>query len=146
VIDYDDLIATVEAETPAILDPCDPDDWLLLGCKRENGKPCATSSEPAAIRRVEQSIEVYHLDYEPTCKRRHTVAGQLLEKVREAKKAFLEIDEADLKTTRRFKQLFVEIHRMIKMKAPFSGEMHFLLQGQRSPDHPWIENVLSAGG
>lgn len=64
----------------------------------------------------------------------------------EAKKEFLEIDQADQRTTRRFKQIYVEIYRMIRVKARFSGEMHSLLQGQRSPDHPWIENVLSAGG
>lgn len=145
-IDYNDLIATVEAEKPAILDPCAPSDWLLLGCKRENGRPCATSGDPLVIRRVEQSIEVYHLDYEPTCKRRHTTAGQLLEKVREAKKAFLRIDETDIKTSQFFTNLYVDIIRMIRVKAAFSGEMHFLIQGQRSPDHPWIENVLSTGG
>ena len=146
LIDYDDLISTVEDECPAILDPCDPEDWRLLGCKRENGKPCPTSSDPNTIRRVNESIEVYHLDYEPTCKRRHTAAGQLLEKVRDAKRAFLDIDQTNPKTEQHFKQLSIEILRMIRMKAPFSGEMHFLLQGQRSTDHPWIERVLNSGG
>lgn len=74
-----------------------------------------------------------------------TTAGQL-EKVREAKKAFLEIDEADLKTTRRFKQLSIEIHRMIRVKAPFSGEIRTSCFKGSARQIILIENVLSAGG
>lgn len=145
VIDYEDLLATVHMERPAILDPCDPEDWQLLGCRRENGQPCPTSEDPDTAQRVTTSIEVYHLDHEPTCKQRHTVAGQLLEKIREAKGAYLEMD-ATQASQRRFRNITTEVHRMIRMKAPYSGEMHFLLRGQRSPKHPWIDQILIRGG
>lgn len=29
-------------------------------------------------------------------------------------------------------------------KTPFSGEMIFLLRGQRHSDHPWIQKLLGA--
>ena len=145
LLDYDDLLATIINESPKILDPCDPNDWRLIGCRRENGNPCPASDDPEAIVRVAESIDVYHLKHEPTCKQRHTIAGQLLEKVREAKKAFLVINVADADTKRRFDRLATEIYRMIRIKAPYSGEMHFLLRGQRSSDHPWIQEVLERG-
>lgn len=37
---------------------------------QENGRPCAASNDPIPMRRAEESIEIYHLYYEPTCKRR----------------------------------------------------------------------------
>jgi hypothetical protein len=67
-LDFHDLLRTVRGERPAILDPCNLDDWKLLGCMRENGHPCPTRDDPVAINRVEKSIEVYHLGHEPTCK------------------------------------------------------------------------------
>lgn len=144
-LDFDDLLATVVDERPAILDPCHLDDWRLLGCKRENGKPCPTNDDPKTVARVEKSIEVYHLDYEPTCKQRHTVAGMLLRTVRNAKEQFLKIDPIDPKTLRSFEVPAREIKRMIARKAPYSGEMRFLLSGQRSDLHPWIQELLEDG-
>jgi hypothetical protein len=71
-----------------LLDPCELHDWELLGCKRENGQPCATSEDGTKRRRAELSIDVYHLHYEPTCKRRHAIAVGLLADVEEAKRNF----------------------------------------------------------
>src|SRR3569623_38380 len=67
----------VAQEQPLLLDPCEMSDWRLLGCYQENGHPCATGSDPVAKQRAEASIEIYHLHYEPTCKRRHTAAVEL---------------------------------------------------------------------
>jgi hypothetical protein len=144
-LDYDDLLRTVENERPKILDPCDPNDWRLLGCMRENGHPCATSDDQEIVERVNESIDVYHLIQDATCKQRHTVSGQFLELVRDAKAAFLDIDTTSPPSRRRFDQYATAIHRMIRRKAPYSGEMHFLLRGQRSAGHPWIQEVLERG-
>ncbi|MEH3119950.1 MAG: hypothetical protein PGN25_20800 [Methylorubrum populi] len=144
-LDFDDLLATVQAERPGLLDPCNLDDWRLLGCKRENGNPCATSDDPEVVTRVNTSIEVYHLDHEPTCKQRHTVSGMLLRTVRKAKARFLTIDPSDPGTIRAFEASALEIKRMIARKAPYSGEMRFLLGGQRSDLHPWIQRLLEDG-
>jgi hypothetical protein len=43
-------------------------DWRLLGCRKENGTPCAASDEPEQRKRAEISIEIYHLQHEPICK------------------------------------------------------------------------------
>ena len=56
---------SLNQERPKLLDPCELNDWELLGCRRENGKPCPTSQDPSDRHRAEESISIYHLDYEP---------------------------------------------------------------------------------
>ncbi|EPK8416730.1 hypothetical protein HV073_07565 [Klebsiella michiganensis] len=142
-VDFDDLFKTVRGEQPTLLDPCSLNDWELLGCMRENGRPCSTKSDGTSISRVKMSIEVYHLDHEPTCKQRHLAAVRLLETVRDAKDAFLKVDINDPETEVNFTKYARRIRRMIDRNSPYSGEMVFLLRGQRSPDeHPWIDHLL----
>jgi hypothetical protein len=141
-LDFEDLLKTVRGEQPAILDPCDLEDWKLLGCMRENGHPCPASDDRVAISRVKISIEVYHLDHEPTCKQRHRLAIALLDAVRVAKDAFLKIDTADPESMADFTRIARRIRRMIDRNAAYSGEMIFLLRGQRSAEHPWIQQLL----
>jgi len=141
-LDFNDLLSTVQREQPKILDPCNLKDWKLLGCMRENGHSCPTSDDKMAVERVQKSIEVYHLNHEPTCKQRHRLAVGLLETVSEAKAAFLNIEEASPETTEKFWKIAARIQRMIDRKAPYSGEMIFLLRGQRSANHPWIQDLL----
>jgi hypothetical protein len=128
-------------EHPVLLDPCDLDDWRLLGCKQENGQPCSSSSDPVERRRAEESIEVYHLHHEPTCKRRHGVAVELMASVDEGKRLF---ERANGKASHQveFKSVAQRIRRLIDREAPFSGDMHFLLCGQRHSDHPWIQRLV----
>jgi hypothetical protein len=130
-------------EQPLLLDPCDLGDWRLLGCQQENGRPCATSSDPISKRRAEVSIEVYHLHYEPTCKRRHSAAVQLIADVADGKRLF-ELTTRDPSRSSDFKNVAGRIRRAIDRDAPFSGDMHFLLRGQRSDDHTWIQDLLEA--
>lgn len=141
-LDFDDLLRTVRCERPGILDPCNLNDWKLLGCMRENGHPCPASDDKDALNRVGRSIEVYHLDHEPTCKQRHLAAMTLLEAVRDGKSAFLKIDVTDPDTEVNFSKIASRIRRMIDRKAAYSGEMIFLLRGQRSAAHPWIQQLL----
>jgi hypothetical protein len=133
----------VDGEYPMLLDPCDLDEWRLLGCKRENGDACATSESAVERRRAEASIEVYHLSYQPTCKQRHSVALRLLEDVDEAKRLFVEASSVPAQEPA-FKRLAKSIKRAIDRSAAFSGEMIFLLRGQRSSEHPWIQDLLEA--
>lgn len=133
----------VTQERPMLLDPCELADWRLLGCQQENGQPCATSNDPVAKQRAEISIEVFHLHYEPTCKRRHTAAVQLLSDVDEGKRLF-ELATQDPAREQDFKVAAARLRRAIDRDATFSGDMHFLLRGQRSEDHPWIQELLEA--
>lgn len=130
-------------ERPTLLDPCELDDWELLGCQQENGKPCATSQSHVERERAVTSIEVYHLHYEPTCKRRHAVAVQLMADVEQAMRLF-EQAGADVSKYPEFLAVAKKIRRVIDRKAPFSGEMIFLLRGQRHADHPWIQKIIEA--
>ncbi len=133
----------VDAEQPMLLDPCELDDWELLGCRQENGEPCATSNDTTMRARAEASIDVYHLHYAPTCKRRHGTAVQLLADVEDAKRNFV-LASRDSAREEDFKVFARKVKRAISRKAPFSGEMIFLLRGQRHADHPWIQALLEA--
>lgn len=135
--------SSVAAEQPLLLDPCEMSDWRLLGCHQENGQPCATSNDPIAKPRAETSIEVYHLHYEPTCKRRHTAAVQLMADVDEGKRLF-ELVTRDPTRATDFKTVAARMRRGIDRETAYSGDMHFLLRGQRSDAHPWIQELLEA--
>lgn len=126
-------------EKPELLDPCELHDWELLGCRQENGRPCPASHDPVPLRKAETSINIYHLDYEPTCKRRHAVAIQLMADVAQAKRLFGRPDREE-----DFNDVAKKIRRAIDRKAPFSGEMIFILRGQRHTDHPWIQKILES--
>lgn len=133
----------VAAEQPLLLDPCELTDWRLLGCQQENGHPCATSTDAVAKQRAEESIEIYHLHYEPTCKRRHAAAVQLMADVAEGKRLF-ELATQDPTRVSDFKTVAARLRRTIDRDSLYSGDMHFLLRGQRSDGHPWIQELLEA--
>ncbi|WP_336033135.1 hypothetical protein [Acinetobacter bereziniae] len=134
---------SIDQEFPMLLDPCELADWTLLGCHQENGLPCATSADTISRARAEVSIEVYHLDYEPTCKRRHAVAVQLMADMDEAKQLF-EILTQNPSRRGDFMRVAERLKKTIDREAPFSGEMHFLMRGQRHSAHPWIQVLLEA--
>jgi hypothetical protein len=90
---------------------------------------------------AEASIKIYHLDYEPTCKRRHTVAVQLMADVDEGKRLF-ELVADDPGRAADFKSVAGRLRRAIDRESPYSGDMHFLLRGQRSDTHPWIQELF----
>ncbi|MDA5547977.1 hypothetical protein OP862_00325 [Yersinia massiliensis] len=133
----------IDQEYPMLLDPCELTDWKLLGCHQENGQPCATSTDLISKQRAEISIEVYHLNYEPTCKHRHTVAVQLMADLDEAKRLF-ELSTHDQSRRSDFIRVAERLRRAIDRDAPFSGDMHFLMRGQRSAAHSWIQDLLEA--
>lgn len=134
---------SIDQESPMLLDPCELTDWKLLGCHQENGMPCATSSDPISKQRAEVSIEVYHLHYEPTCKRRHAIAVQLMADIDEAKRLF-ELYIHDPSKRCNFIKVAERLRQAIDREAPFSGDMHFLMRGQRHTSHPWIQDLLDA--
>lgn len=133
----------VTVESPTLLDPCEIDDWKLLGCRQENGSPCPASNDSTQSTRVLTSIEILHLDYEPTSKTRHGVAVQLLADVDHAKRLF-ERSTQDASVAPDFKNAAKKVRRHIDRAAPYSGEMIFLLKGQRSSEHPWIQDLIEA--
>ena len=137
------LEAPIVSEQPILLDPCEISEWRLLGCHQENGQPCAASSDPLSKKRAEGSIEILHLHYEPTCKKRHAVAVQLLNDVDDGKRLF-ELVTHDPKHAAEFKKVAARIRRAIDRDSQYSGDMHFLLRGQRSDKHPWIQELLEA--
>ena len=93
--------------------------------------------------RAEASIEIYHLHYEPTCKRRHTAAVHLMADVDECKRLF-DLVTHDPSRAADFKSVAARLRRAIDRDSPYSGDMHFLLRGQRSDAHPWIQELLEA--
>jgi hypothetical protein len=137
------LSGSVARERPKLLDPCELDDWRLLGCQRENGYPCAASTDTIAKERAEISIQIYHLHHEPTCKSRHRLAVQLISDVADGIRLF-EQAKLDPDHESEFKKVAARLLRTIARNAPFSGDMRFLLSGQRNGQHTWIQKLLEA--
>lgn len=131
----------LEGERPMLLDPCDIEDWRLLGCQKENGKPCAASETAEHRARAEASIEIYHLHHEPTCKLRHSEAVRLMNDIEEAKYLFAAA-QVDAGRAAGFKSAAQRILKAIHVSSAFSGDMRFLLGGERSVDHPWVQGLL----
>ncbi|WP_306046078.1 hypothetical protein [Nioella sp. MMSF_3534] len=132
-----------DEEFPVLLDPCDPTDWKLLGCQLENGKPCSTSQDETDKQRVEESIKIFHLHHEPTCKARHAEAVHFVQLVKEAKQLYLQL-ETELAGHQSFKRKAAEILTAMDRSAEYSGEKHFLLRAERDSRHPWIQDLLEA--
>jgi hypothetical protein len=131
----------VDQEQPMLLDPCELTDWRLLGCRHENGKPCTATSDPTSRERAEVSIEVYHLHHEATCNRRHAIAVQLISDIDDAKRLF-KLSTQDASKAVDFKKIARRLQQTISREAPYSGDMHFLMRGQRSEADPWIQELL----
>ena len=132
---------SVDDERPALLDPCALEDWKLLGCKQENGNPCAASNDPEQRKRAEISIEIYHLHHEPTCKLRHERALKLLSDIEDAK-IWYNMMHSGSTQQRAFQKAVDSILNAIDRESAFSGDMRFLLSGKRDPEHPWIQGLL----
>lgn len=132
----------IDGERPTLLDPCKLFDWRLLGCRREDGEPCPATQASADIHRVVMSIEIYHLDLRATCVRRHAAAVQLLADLEHAKRLFTRLESDPTKETE-FLAFARRVKKAIHPKAPYSGEMIFLLRGHRDDEQPWIEHLLA---
>lgn len=132
---------SIAGERAILLDPCEIGDWRLLGCRKENGKPCSASDDPEQLERADASIEIYHLHHEPTCKLRHSEAVKLLSDVEEAKTLFV-ATQSDAAQEPAFKKAAARILKSIHRDSAFSGDMRFLLGGERDKDHSWIQTLL----
>lgn len=137
------LCGSVDDENPKLLDPCEIDDCELLGCMQENGRPCSSTENPLEKQRVQTSIEIYHLDREATCMRRHSILVGLVSDILEGKRLF-DIFQTDPTKRKDFLIVAKRIQATINKDAPYSGEMRYLLRGQRSPDHTWMQKLLEA--
>jgi len=131
----------VGGEAPTLLDPCKWSDCKLLGCQVEDERPCASSSNPIEKGRAEDSIVIYHLHHEPTCKLRHASAIQLIADIESAKRHF-NLSLQDPSREEDFNKIAERLLRAIHRGSQFSGDLRFVMRGHRSIDHPWIDDLL----
>jgi hypothetical protein len=130
-------------EFPTLLDPCRVTDWLLLGCRTENGSPCAANDGDDTRKRVEASIAAYHLDREATCMSRHQHVVELVALIDTAKAIWPQMIPNSA-SSHDFEKETKSIIRKIRKRAPYSGDMMFILKGHRSNDHPWIDDLVQS--
>lgn len=60
-------------ETPAILDPCDPDDDNLLWFDADGMPEPIVSADDAEVQKVKNSTEIFHLHETKVCRKRNNV-------------------------------------------------------------------------
>ena len=72
---------------------------------------------------------------------RHTEAVKLLSDIEEAKGLFI-ATQSDAAQAPAFKKAAERILGAIRFDSAFSGEMRFLLGGERDRDHSWIQGLL----
>ncbi|MDO6967040.1 HNH endonuclease family protein [Rhizobium alvei] len=131
----------IDNEEPMLLDPCDPEDWKLLGCSLESGHPVAATDDVHERERVEISIKFYHLHQEDLKKLRLTQIRNLDQKISDAKDRYYEMDGTP-KRKKKFISALAPIKRLITPGSDFSGEMYNHVKRCRDNGYPWLEKLL----
>lgn len=131
----------LDNEEPMLLDPCDDDDWKLLGCSVESGHPVAATEDPYQVKRVEASIELYHLHQDALKKLRLTQIRDLDRKIAAAKDRYDELDNSP-KRTKKFKDALLAVRRLITPGSDFSGEMFNHVKKRRQSEYPFLEQLV----
>ena len=131
----------IDNEEPMLLDPCDSEDWKLLGCSLESGQSVAATNDKDDAERVAKSIEFYHLHQEDLKKFRLTQIRTLDQRISDAKDRFEEMDGSP-KRTKKFNAALAHIKRLITPGAHFSGEMYNHVKRCRHNGYPWLEKLV----
>mgnify|MGYP001177794601 CR=1 FL=1 len=117
-----------------LLDPTVDDDTKLLTFL-PNGFPACSTTDPAAVDRVTESIRCYHLDHGPLVKRRKMLADEISQHV----------DQAEAANDAGHQQGFIhhkkEIIKKIRGKAELSTAARMYLQVYKT--RRWVEEILS---
>lgn len=72
---------------------------------------------------------------------RHASAIQLIADIESAKRQF-NLSLKDSSREEDFNKVAERVLRAIRRGSQFSGDMRFIMRGQRSNDHPWIDDLL----
>ena len=138
-----------DRESPALLDPVDPEDWKLLTFS-PNGQP--TPAQPdgtSGYARVQMSIEVYHLHCHKMVQARKRLAGAVERVVEDMEMTRDRI--ADPVQLAHYKRRQRELLRLIDREAEYSAAALAYARSQilkhrcgRTTRREWLEEILNS--
>jgi uncharacterized protein (TIGR02646 family) len=117
-----------------LLDPTDDRDTKLITFL-PNGFAYPKQTDAVSIDRVDESINLYHLDHGPLVKRRKRVADDISQHVENANAASNLGDQANYRFHKK------EIIKRVRGNADYSSAARVYLQAFRT--NPWVEEILS---
>lgn len=128
-------------EKIALLDPCDPDDFRLLGCRWEDGKSCPAINDEEVEHRVKVTVDIFHLNYTNLRNDRRRVCAEFQAALDRVKAIYARGDLTNPEVIASFKSAIKEAKRFLDRRSPFSGELHYVLRAFRSAEHPWMDQL-----
>ena len=132
--------AGIDLEQPMLLDPCKAADPGLLDFLSD-GTPCPRFSDnPIVIRRVRESIRIYHLDHPELIEARRLLALKLTKWIRRAHALYPQVLAGNPDITRAFEDLVGDIGQSIDDRAELSVFARRIVSAHRAK--PWIEPIL----
>jgi uncharacterized protein (TIGR02646 family) len=132
----------ISNESPLLLDPCNPEDPNLL-CFDEQGRAVANPGLIGEeLRRVNESIKIYHLNHDNVKKSRRLIAI----KIRNQMERIKELDQKSMLTTlspneiEQKKDALTEIIRHVRSSAEFCTSARCYIAGFRHLK--WVEHFI----
>lgn len=142
LLDEDNRAYTPSAESAEkhlLLDPCKADDPSLLDF-RTNGTPCCKYPDnPIDLRRVNESIKLYHLDHPASVEERRKLAIDIESWIDEAQEAYLEKDDSE-HAEQSFRNRFRDLQSKIRPDSEYSVFARRVIAAYRH--YRWIDNLL----
>jgi hypothetical protein len=132
--------AELDSEQPILLDPCKATDPGLLDFLID-GTPCPRFPDnPIFVRRVEESIRIYHLNHSGLVEQRRLLALKLANLILSAHSLYPKVLKGDQSIMRAFEGLVGSIAQSLDDRAELSAFARRIVAGHR--DKPWIEGIL----
>lgn len=131
-------------EKPCLLDPLSPTDPRLLWFD-EDGSAVPRYSPGTADRlrkRAEVSIELYHLNHTRIREKRKLLANDIARNVRKADRYFNDYESGDPSAEDMIEAVFEQLVKAVSEKSEYSAAARSYLYGLRTPERPWIDELI----
>jgi uncharacterized protein (TIGR02646 family) len=141
--DYEDLLD----EDPLLLDPTEPGDPQLLTFQSD-GRPGPVTEDEASVdyQRAKRSIEVYHLSYSVSNRRRRNIYCEVRDLVKEYQKylPMLKNDHANLAVRTAMKRVLIDLRKMIEPEAQYASaaRVYLHMHSGTGPEWSWVNRLL----
>lgn len=131
-------------EEPVLLDPCRAADVGLITF-RDDGEAMPRFGEgenKKAYERADKSIEYYHLNHTDFVKARQDLRDEIVDFLKEAKRAFHKFEAGDAFHTDTWESAIKGLRRMVAKSAPYSSFCIAYLDQHKDRHEPYLAGVF----